>query len=368
MLGTWAYTSFSSLQLAQLFFSVTLATSPPSLVLDNNGPSMLRPRFQKNTNLLLVNPASSSAAPLTAPNNAVSVHFHNEGSAIPLSELFATLAATMSAVRAYLPDSASYPISNVFEKNVSFPETTGNSVSVTVYDYFQWLSWLHLSQALMIVEEYMLGTTGQGHPISHSQTLDFYIQLRDAGGGWIDVAHGAVKFAAGQRAVGKRSLLIMPTLQSTNINSSSPSLSAPTLPIIFNVATNLDLNITSLGTHIPPATMITTIEAAYSDIILTHEDIDSPINEPYSFNKTFGRTELVNAKIEISAYRGKEKEVTWGLLYLLIYRLNKCIQEMGLYNAMEFEIEDKRLGRLGRGVVEYRPGAGMASVERLRMV
>ena len=370
MLAIWVFTSFSSLQLAHLFFSVTSASSLPRLALPNNGPSTLRPRFQKNTNLVLVNPASSSAAPLTAPNNVVSVHFHNEGAAIPLSELFATLAATMSAVRAYLPDSASFPISNVFEKSVSFPETTGNSVSVTVHDYFQRLSWLQLSQALILVEEYMLGTSGPGHPIAHSQTLDFYIQLREIGGGWIDVAHGVVKFAAGHRAVGKRSLLILPTLQLTNVNSSSPSLSAPTLPIIFNVATNLDLNITSLGTHIPPATIITTIEAAYSDIILTHEDIDSPIpfDEPYSFNKTFGRTQPVNAKIEISAYRGKEKEVTWGLLYMLLYSLKKCVQEMGLYNAMGFEIEDKRLGRLGRGVVEYRPGVGMASVERLRMV
>ena len=368
MLGVWAFTSFSSFQLAQLFLSLTLAGSLPPLALPDNGPSTLSPRTQQDTNLVLVNPASSSTASLTAPNNAVSVHFHNKGAAIPLSELFATLAATMSAVRAYIPDSASYPISNVFEKNVSFPETTGNSVSVTVYDYFQWLSWLQLSQALMLVEEYMLGTTGQGHPIAHSQTLDFYIQLRDAGGGWIDVAHGVVKFAAGHGAVGKRSLLILSNLQSTNVNSSSPSLSAPTLPIIFNVATNLDLNITSLGTHIPPATIIKTIEAAYSDIILTHEDIDSPIKEPYSFSKTFGRTEHVNAKIEISAYRGKEQEVTWGLLYMLIYRLKKCIEEMGLYNAMEFEIEDKRLGRLGRGVVDYRPGTGMASVERLRTV
>lgn len=370
MLGIWALTLFSSFQLTHLFFSVTRATSSPPLAVPNNGPNTLPPGTQKYTKLVLVSPASSSAASLTAPDNAVSVHFHNEGAAIPLSELFATLGAAMSAVRAYLPDSASYPISNVFEKNVSFPETTGNSVSVTVYDYFERLSWLQLSQALILVEEYMVGTSGSGHPIPHSQTLDFYIQIMGAGGGWIDVAHGVVKFAAGHRAVGKRSLLILPTLQSTDVNSSSPSLSAPALPIIYRVAMNLYLNITSLGTHIPPATIITTIEAAYTDIILEHEDIDSPIpfGEPYSFNETFGKTQLVNAKIEISAYRGKEKDVTWGLLYMLLYGLNKCVQEMGLYNALGFEIEDLRLGRLGRGMVEYRPVVGMASVEQLRMV
>ena len=217
----------------------------------------------------------------------------------------------------------------------------------------------------MIVEEYMLGTSGPGHPVAHSQTLDFYIQLKELGGGWIDVAHGVVKFVAGDGAVGKRSLLINPTLQLANVNSSSPSLSAPTLPIIFNVATNLDLNITSLGTHIPPATIITTIEGAYSDIILTHDDIDSPIpfDEPYSFTKTFGgRTQPVNAKIEISAYRGKD--LTWGFAYMLLFGLKKFMQETGHYNELEFEIEDLRLGRLGRGVVEYRPGFGMASVER----
>ena len=361
MLGNWVFTSFLSLQLAQLFSPVTLAASVPSLALPHNGPSTLRPRTQKDTNLVLVNPTSSGTASLTAPNHAVSVHFHNEGAAIPLSELFATLSATMSAVRAYLPDSALYPISNVFEKNVSFPETTGNSVCVTVNDYFQWLSWLQLSQALSIVEEYMLGTSGPGHPVAHSQTLDFYIQLMEAGGGWIDVAHGLVKFAAGHPAVGKRSSLINPALQLTNANSSSPSLSAPTLPIIFNVARNLDLNITSLEIHIPPARIIATIEGAYTDIILTHEDIDSPIpyDNPYSFNKSFGaRTQPVHAKIEISAYRGKE--VTWGLLYMLLFGLKRFMQETGHYNVLEFEIEDLRAGRLGRGEVDYQPGFGLA--------
>ncbi|KAM0805839.1 hypothetical protein BDR22DRAFT_906442 [Usnea florida] len=365
MLGIWAFTSFLSIQVSQLFSPVTLATSLPQLALPNDGPSTLPPRSQQGTNLALVNPASSSATSLTAPNNDVSVHFHNEGTAIPPNELLTTLSAAMGAVRAYLPESASYPISNVFEKNVSFPETTGDSVSVTVHDYHQWLSWLQLSKALMLVEEYMLGTSRLEHPIAHSHTLDFYIQLENLGGEWINVAHGVVNFVAGHGAVGKRSLLINPALQLANVNSSSPSLSAPTLPIIFHVAVNLDINITSLGAHIPPSTILTTIEAAYSDVILTHEDIDAPIpyDEPYSFNKTFGpKTDPVHAKIEVSAYRGKE--ITWGLLYLVLYGLRKCVQEMGLYYVLGFEIDDTRLGRLGRGEVEYRPGFGLASVER----
>ena len=369
MLGTLIVTSFLSLQVSQFLSSVTQAASLPPLALPNNGPSTLLPGTQKNKNLAIVNPASSSTASLTAPNNVVSVLFYNQGSAIPLSELRTTLSATIAAVRAYLPYYASYPISAIFEKNVSFPETTGDSVSVTVFDFFLGLSWLHLSAALMLVEEYLLGTSGSGHPLAHSQTLDFYIRIVRVGGGWTEMAHGVVNFAAGGRAVGKRDLLITPTLQLTNVNSSSPSLSAPTLPIIYRVATNLDLNITSLGTHIPPATILTTIEAACSDIILTHTDIDSPIpfNEPYSFDETFGtRTQLVNAKIEISAYRGKV--VTWGLLYMLLYGLKNFMEETGLYNALELEIEDVRAGRLGRGKVEYRPAVEMASMEVLKTV
>ena len=365
MLGVWAFTSCLSVQVSQLFFRVTLANSLPQLALPNDAPSTLDPRTQQGTNLALVKPASSSTKSPTAPNIDVSVRFQNEGSPIPPNELLTTLSAAMGAVRAYLPESASYPASNVFEKNVSFPETTGDSVSLTVYDYYQWLSWLQLSKALMLVEEYMLGTSGPGHPTVHSHTLDFYIQLVHFGGEWTDVAHGVVNFVAGHRAVGKRSLLINPTLQLAKVNSSSPSLSAPTLPIIFHVAVNLDLNITSLGAHIPPDTILRTIEAAYSDIILTHEDIDSPIpaDEGYSFNKTFGaKTDPVHAKIDVSAYRGKE--ITWGLLYILLYGLRNCVEEMGLYYVLGFEIEDTKLGRLGRGEVEYRPGFGLASVER----
>lgn len=369
MLGTWAFTSFLSLQVSHLILPVTLAASLPPLALPNYDPSTLPLRTQKDTNLAIVNPASGSTASLTAPNKEVSVLFYNEGSAIPPSELLTALSATIAAVRVYLPDSASYPISTIFEKNTSFPETTGNSVSVAVLECFQRLSWLQLSDALMMVEEYMLGTSEPGHSIAHSQTLDFSIWTAEVGRGWIDVAHGVVKFAVGDRAVGKRSLLSTPTLQLTNVNSSSLSLSAPTLPIIYTVATNLDLNITSLGTDILPTQIITTIEDAYSDIVLNHEDIDSPIpfNEPYSFNKTFGPwTERVNAKIEISAYRGKE--LTWAVLYLLLYGLKEFMELTGLFNALAFEIEDKRAGTLGRGQVEYGPAGEMASVERLRMV
>ena len=369
MLGTWAFTSFLSLQLSHLFHPVTLAASLPTLALPDHDASTLPLRTQRDTNLAIVNPASGSTASLTAPNNEVSVLFYDEGSAIPPSELLTTLSAAIAAVHVYLPDSADYPISTIFEKTISFPETTGNSVSVAIFDYSHRLSWLQLSDALMRVEEYMLATSEPGHSIAHSQTLDFSIWTAEVGGGWIEVAHGVVKVVAGDRAVGKRSLLSTPTLQLTNVNSSSPSLSAPTLPIIYTVAINLDLNITSLGADIPGACIITTIEDAYSDIVLKHEDIDSPIpfNEPYSFNKTFGPwTQRENVKIQISAYRGKE--LTWAVLYLILYGLKEFMELTGLFNELAFKIEDKRAGTLGKGQIEYRPAVEMASVERLRMV
>ena len=58
--------------------------------------------------------------------------------------------------------------------------------------------------------------------------------------------------------------------------------------IPFDVATNLDLNIIELGPAIPDTIILYTIERAYTNVIVEHDDIEAsiPVNQPFSFNTT----------------------------------------------------------------------------------
>lgn len=349
MFGIWLLLSF-------LQVSPSLTVQAASLPLPfQHAPITLT----ETKNLTIANHAS---VPFTNPSNELSLIFVNPGISIPASELRHTLGAASADVQNYLPHYAYSPISDgSFEKNISFPETK-DSVSISVYSYGFGLSWLQLSQVLMLTQQYMLGM-GPGHPDTHCQQLDFYVQVTAA----IEIAHGVVKFAPGARAVAKRNL-ITTTLQQQHANFSSPN--TPTLPIIFNIAkTNLALNIISLGVPIPPSTVLITIESAFTDVVLHHTDMDSPIpaHQPFSFNETSGkRAELFTTVIRIAPYPGKQ--ISWGLLCILLYGLRDFMSETEHFNVVNFEVNDARAGRLGSGDVQYLPTvAETASTARLRM-
>ncbi|KAL9124827.1 MAG: hypothetical protein Q9175_008171 [Cornicularia normoerica] len=342
------------LLLSFLQISLSLAAQAASLQL----------LFRNTTITLTGTTTIENTASISFPNpsNELSVIFVDAGDSIPADELRHTLSVASAIVQDYLPRHAYQPISNsFFEKNISFPETE-DSVCVSVYAYGHGLSWMQLSHVLMILRAHMLGT-GPGHPLAHSQQLRFYVQL--AAG--IEVAHGGVGFAPGARAVAKRNLGTT-TIELPHANVSS--LRNLGLPIIFHIPkTNLDFNITSLSLPVPPSTIFTFIESAYTDIILTHTDIDSPIpvDRPFSFNETYGISpHRFNTKIEISAYPGKQ--ISWGLLYILLYGLEEFMLETRHFNALKFEINDAREGKIGHGEVFYGPATETASIEGLKMV
>lgn len=312
----------------------------------------------ESTNLTTADHASIL---LPNPSNELSLFFTNQGDSIPAAELRHTLSVASANVQYYLLHHANEPISdNFFETNCSFPETR-DRVYISVHAYGFGLSWLQLRYVLVMLQGYMFGE-GPGHPHAHNQQLEFYVQ-QTAG---IEVAHGVVEFTPGARAVAKRDLLTT-TLQLPQANVSS--LSTPTLPITFRIPkTNLDLSITSLGDPIPQWTILSTIEEAFADIILNHDDIESPIpaNQPYSFNVTFGhRPNLFITKIQIAPYRGKP--MSWGLLCIVIYGLRDFMQATKHFNATGFEILDAKLGGIGRGDVLYWPLVNTASTERLKL-
>ena len=347
MLGTWPLLLF-----LQDFSSTAQAASLPSSL------QIATVTHTQPTNLTIANHASNSFSILS---NEVSLFFADWGDSIPAAELRHTLSVASAHVQDHLPHHSHEPISRShFETNISFPET-GDHVYLWVYAYGLGLSWLQLSRALMRLQEYMLGE-GPGHPQTHCQELRFYVQIAPAR----EVATGVVEYTPGARTVAKRDLLstTIPTPQ-----NDSSALDNPTLPIVYRIGkTNLDLNITSLGDPIPEQIILSTIEAAFTDIMLNHTDIESliPAGQPYSFNATFGKWPTVfTAEIQINSQRGKR--MSWGLVCLLIYGLKDFMQETKHFNVMQFKVLDGRLGKIGRGDVVYRPAVETASTERLKL-
>ncbi len=348
-----------------MFRTCSLLTLLLSSLLPTSQATLLPLRFQKppitlteTTNVAIANQTSIS---ISNPNNELSVYFTNPGASIPAAELHHTLFVASARVQNYLPQHADARVADdFFEVNTPFPET-GDSVSVFVYVYGHGLTWLQLSRVLMILQQYMLGM-GPGHPAGHHQQLDFYVQSAFGN----EVAHGAVGFVPGARAAAKRNP-ITTTLQLPQTNFSAPSILA--LPIIFNIPkTNLDLKITFLGPPIPESTVLDTIEEAYTDVILNHTDIDSPMpaNRPYSYNATSGRwPRLSSTEILISKYAGKR--VSWGLVCILIYGLRDFMRETKHFNVMMFELDDGKEGRVLHGDVLYSPAAKPPSIGELKL-
>lgn len=338
----------------------TAQTSPLSSPADNFPLTI-----PEATNSTTASHAASSL--LITPGNELSVFFTNPGGQIPAAELRHTLSVASADVQLHLPHSADEPIAeSLFERNISFPET-GDSVSIFVHAYGIGLSWQQLSYTLAILQSHVLGM-GPGHPDTHYQQLEFYVQLAPG----IEVAHGVVGFvAAGAKVVAKRDAITTSSLLQLphgNFSSSSLGGGALTLPIVFRIPkTNLDLNVNSLGVPIPESTILTTIDLAFSDVIMEHTNIDAliPANRPYSFNKTFGKPpDLFNAEIAIGAYPGKQ--ISWGLLCILYYGLRDFMNERKHFNALDFVVIDGRLGNIGHGDVFYRPVVETASMKRLR--
>lgn len=324
--------------------------------------------FPQATTLTTASHATSSL--LITPGNELTVFFTNPGGSIPAAELRHTLSVASADVQTYLPRFADVPIAeSVFERNVSFTDT-GDSVSVFVQTWGIGLSWRQLSYTLAVLRAHVLGL-GPGHPDTHYQQLEFYVQL--AAG--VEVAHGVVGFVAagGAKAVAKRKAISTSPLQLLpHGNYSSSSLGggsggALTPPIIFRIPkSNLDLNITSLGVPIPEDTILTTIDMAFGDVIMEHFDIEAliPANRPYSFSETFGKRPLeFTTEIAIGAYPGKE--ISWGLLCILYYGLRDFMNAKKLFNALDFVVIDGNLGPIGYGDVSYRPVVETASTERL---
>lgn len=345
MFGIWLFLLFLR------FSSFSTAQAPsPSLPLQSAAITL------GGTTKLKI--ANHTVVSLVNPGNEISLFFSEFGDPIPADELCHTLSVASVRVQAYLPRYADDPISDsFFEETIPFPATR-DSVSLCVYAYGHGLSWLQLSQGLTILQEYMLGI-GPGHPHAHSQQLDFYVQI--AAG--TEVAHGVVGFAPGARTVAKRNLM---TLQLPPVNFSSPSIL--TRPIIFNIPkTNLDLTITSLGPLIPQTTILDTIESAFTEIVLNHTDIDSPMpaHQPFSFTATSGKSSQLYETV-IMIFPDFGERMSWGLVCILIYGLKDFMIETDHFNAVNFEINDGRLGRIGYGDVLYGPSAAeTASAEKL---
>lgn len=319
----------------------TQAASPP--LEDQSVPIVLT----ETTKLTVANHRGES---LTVPGNELDVIFTDPGDPIPQDELRHALSVTDANVRTHLPHSAHQRITaSSYETNTSFPET-GDNIKFWVYSYGWGLSWGQLSQALMIIEAYMLGT-GHDHQVPHHHELEFYVQLT-AG---LDIARGRVKFTSGPRAVTKRSQ-VTTTLQLVQANISSQT--NDDLPIIFNIPqTNLDINITELGLPIPKSTILDTIDRAFTDVILNHNETDwkIPRNQfPYAFNTTSGKMpHLFTTEIRISPHTGQR--ISWGMLCVFYYGLRDFMQATEHFNVLKYDLIDENLGPVGYGDVQYWP-------------
>ena len=280
----------------------------------------------------------------------ISLYFTKPGSPIPRSELRQILSFANDNVQAHLPRDANTPISDSsFEANITFPGT-GDYIYLWVYAYGYGLSWQQLSEALLKLQMYMLGI-GPVHPAPHCQELEFYVQL--AAG--IETARGAVEFTPGQGAEAKRALSSVP-LQLVQANYSSPSNAD--LPITFTIAPNLDLKVTSLGNPIPEDTVLDALDAAFTDVILNHDDIDAKVPKnlyPYTFKKiSWKRPQRFVTEVTISPRDGK-RGVKWSLLCLTYYGLRDFMRATKHFNVLEFELIDGRLGNFASGEVGYKP-------------
>ena len=280
----------------------------------------------------------------------ISLYFTNPGSPIPNSEVRQLLSFANDEVQAHLPHDARRPIfDSSFETNITFPRT-GDYIYLWVYAYGHGLSWLQLSQALTKLQMYMLGI-GPGHPASHYQELEFYVQLGPA----IETARGAIEFTPGQGAEAKRAL-DSGALQLVQANVSSPSNAD--LPITFNIAVNLDLKVTWLGSPIAEATVLEAIDSAFTDVLLNHEDVEAKIPKnlyPYSFKHISGkRAQLFVTEIVVSPSSGK-RGITWSLLCLLYYGLRDFMRATKHFNTTNFELIDTKLGNIASGEVRYSP-------------
>ena len=280
----------------------------------------------------------------------ISLYFTKPGSPIPRSELRQILSFANDNVQAHLPRDANTPISDSsFEANITSPRT-GDYIYLWVYAYGYGLSWRQLSEALMKLQMYMLGI-GPAHPASHCYELEFYVQLGPA----IESARGAVEFTPGQGAEAKRALSSAP-LQLVQANYSSPSNAD--LPIIFTIAPNLDLKVTSLGIPIPEDTVLDAMDAAFTDVILNHDDIDAKVPKnlyPYTFKKISGKyPQLFVTEVTISPHDSK-RGVKWSLLCLTYYGIRDFMRATKHFNALNFELIDGILGNMASGEVGYSP-------------
>ena len=347
MFRIWSLVLFLRLSLVPS----TQAASPPVPL--QNIPITLT----ETTNVTVASDASSS---LTNPSNELTLTFTKSGRQIPADELRHTLSVAAARVEGYLPQHADEPIAHsLFETSVTFPET-GDGISVFIHAFGFGLSWRQLSDTLMTLQLYMLGM--EPNRPAHLEELEFYVQRPPvAGVPDFEVAFGEVEFTPGARAVAKRNP-ITTALQLPHANSSS--LSTVTVPFIFNIAVNLDLNITALGLPIPKDALLDTIEAAFTDVILGHTDFDAAIPlRPSSFNTTSGkRPHEFTTEIELGPYPGEK--ISWGLLCIIIYGLRDFVRETGHYNSLAFEVEHRREGVIGHGDVNYWPsGKGPEAVE-----
>lgn len=332
------------------YFPRPQAASPP---LPLHGASN-RTILTKPTNLTTTSHPSVS---LASPNNEIRLFFADPGSPIPPTELRKTLFLAIADVQVQLPHHANEPISQgLFETDAFFPETR-DRVFLSVHSFGFGLSWLQLSISLIILRHYMFGT-GAGHPMTHYQELEFYIQIGPA----IEVATGSVKYSPGMPVVAKRQSATV-ALQIPRLNVSSQSNTD--LPIIYRIRkSTLDLNVTALGIPIPESTILDTLDAAFTDIILNHPNIDSIIPTkrlPYSFNETSGKPpDVLMTEVVMDAYPGQL--LPWGLLCILYYGLRDFFQDTKHFNEMKFEVIDARVGHIVVGEVLHGPAGDQTAL------
>ena len=332
------YKLWLPLFLLQLSLSFTARASSPS------SPSQKIPiTLTETTNLALVGES------LADDESGVKLFFAEHGNPIPLVEIKQVLARAHADVEAHLPHDGHQGIAkSLFETNLTFPDT-GDNIYFYVYVYGWGLNYLQLYEALNMLQRYILGNKPD-HPSEHSQELGFYIQRAPT----LEVARGAIEFTRGARATAKRNPVITTLQLPQEANSSlSSSNSGTELPISFHVTTNLDLNIIELGPAIPDINIFYTIERAYTNVILEHDDIEAsiPVNQPFSFNTTLGRPPRVYIT-EISVAPKKRASMSWAVLCLSLYGLKDFMLKTKHLNMMKFEITSPNKGVLGTGEIK----------------
>ena len=282
-------------------------------------------------------------------DNGISLYYADHGDPIPLVELDQILRQAIAVVYAHLPLYAHQHIfQSSFEKNHTFLDT-GDNIYLWVYAYGWGLNYQQLYQALKILQQYILGNE-PSQAGAHSQELEFYIQVLPA----VEVARGRIEFTRGTRATAKRNP-ITTTLHSPQEANLSSSTSDTVLPIHFPVARNLNLNITELGAPIPESTIEYTIDRAFTQVLLDHDDIEAsiPVNQPFSFNKTSGRYPGQLYITNIFVAPQKRASLSWETLCLSLYGLRDFMRVSRHFNAMKFEITSPRKGVLGTGEIKY---------------